>query len=77
MASATTRPRQEIRAPTIIRHPSKARITFTCMTCFREVTGWEYLVGYDPFNKISECGECWTTPRMPPMKPIGMGVILG
>jgi hypothetical protein len=67
----------ESKAPTIIRNLAKPRVAFICNTCFREVTGWEYFVGYDPMNKIRECSECWAQPRIPPMKPLGLGVIYG
>jgi hypothetical protein len=64
------------RAPIVVRHTSKPRRKFTCTSCFREVEGWEYLVGMG-YNKISECGLCWAATRVPPMKPIGFGVVMG
>lgn len=64
------------RVPTIMRTSSRPRRKFTCMSCFKEVEGWEYMVGMG-YNKISECGLCWATPRVPPMKPIGYEVTYG
>lgn len=65
------------RSPAVLRAMAKPRQKFLCSYCFQEVTGWIYYVGFDPFHKVESCALCWAEPRIPPMKPVGSGVILG
>lgn len=74
MALATT---QRQWTPGVMRTVSKPTERFLCSFCFREVEGWVYRVGFDPLHKVESCARCWAEPRVPPMKPIGSGIILG
>lgn len=63
--------------PAHMKGISKPRERFLCDFCFREVEGWVYRVGFDSMHKVESCARCWAEPRIPPMKSIGVGVILG
>jgi hypothetical protein len=65
------------RTPALLRYTQKSRVDFVCGDCYRERHGWSYAVGFDPFRKREVCGECWASPRIPPMKPIGYGYTYG
>jgi hypothetical protein len=67
----------DARVPAIIRNAGKGKTKFFCMGCLKEREGWEYLVGFNPMHKESQCGACWAAPRVPPMKPLGLRVVLG
>jgi hypothetical protein len=65
-----------VRAPQVIRAMSRPKTKFICADCGREIEGWAYSVGLDPFNQHEICSLCWAAPRVPPMKPVGDRVVL-
>lgn len=48
--------------------------TFFCDDCLTEITGWRYSVGIAYPRSV--CAGCWALPRIPPMRPIGLDVLL-